>query len=81
MLHFIIPHYSSKKGHIDITYVKSNKNKEYGTGGGNITYDHIFLLSLDETEKYISSTSWNFNSRLATKGTNYAQVVNNIGRD
>lgn len=72
---------SSEKGRIDITYVKNNKNKEYGTGGGNNTYDHIFLLSLDEAEKYFSPENRNFCSRLATKGTNYAKKVDNSGSD
>ena len=67
---------SSEKGRIDITYVKNNKNKEYGTSGGNNTYDHIFLLSLDEIEKYFSPISKDYNARLIAKITNYACQAN-----
>lgn len=35
--------------------IKNNKNKEYGIRGGKDTNDDIFLLSIDEVEKYFES--------------------------
>ena len=32
--------------------LKNANNQEYGTYGGNATYDKIFCLSIDEAEKY-----------------------------
>ncbi len=37
---------------IKLTNIKNNKNPIYGTDGGKDTKDHIFLLSLEELEKY-----------------------------
>lgn len=39
---------SSEKSMIKTTYVVNNDNREYGTEGGNDTWDKIFLLSLEE---------------------------------
>lgn len=48
--------------------------------GGNHTYDNIFLLSIDEVEKYFyQSNMRNDNKRLATRGTNYSKTVDNNG--
>ena len=44
-------------------------NKEYGTAGGNNTSDKVFLLSVDEVERYLTS-----NSARATTATNYAKA-------
>lgn len=49
------------------TQVLNENNPEYGTKGGNDTIDHIFLLSLDEVDRYLS----NYLVRMA-KGTAYA---------
>lgn len=40
---------------IDETVVTNFDNNEYGTPGGNPTVDKVFLLSIDEVEKYFSS--------------------------
>ena len=68
---------SNEIGKINITYVLNN-NKE-GVSADGMTYDHIFLLSLDEAEKYFSSTSMNFNARRAAKGTYYAKNIHYKG--
>jgi hypothetical protein len=39
------------------TKVFNNDNPEYGTDGGNNTTDKIFLLSIDEANKYFSKDS------------------------
>ena len=36
------------------SYVVNKDNAEYGTKGGNNTYDKMFLLSIEEAEKYFS---------------------------
>ena len=33
-------------------------NSQYGTEGGNVTYDKIFLLSLEEAGKYLTDAEW-----------------------
>lgn len=62
---------------------KKNLNKEnleYGATGGNDTVDKVFLLSVDEVNKYFSQKDMqNENKKLATKGTEYAKSVNNKG--
>ncbi|MBQ6695859.1 MAG: acyltransferase [Lachnospiraceae bacterium] len=37
---------------IAVTQVVTNDNSQYGTAGGNITYDKVFLLSAEEAQKY-----------------------------
>ncbi len=37
---------------IAVTQVVTNDNSQYGTAGGNITYDKVFLLSAEEALKY-----------------------------
>ena len=37
---------------IAVTYVVNDDNQEFGTSGGNNTMDRIFLLSLEELERY-----------------------------
>ena len=44
-----------EKSQIVKTKVKNNDNSEYGTAGGNDTEDKIFLLSIDEANKYFKS--------------------------
>jgi hypothetical protein len=39
------------------TKVFNNKNPEYGTDGGNDTDDKIFLLSIDEVNRYFPKDS------------------------
>ena len=41
-----------EKGRIALTKVKNADNPEYGTEGGEDTEDHVFLLSLEEAERY-----------------------------
>ena len=41
-----------EKGLIALTKVKNADNPEYGTEGGEDTEDHVFLLSLEEAERY-----------------------------
>lgn len=43
----------SEKDAIIETSLENPDNPEYGTAGGNSTKDKIFLLSIDEAEKYI----------------------------
>lgn len=40
---------------IDDTHVTNADNREYDTPGGNPTVDKVFLLSIDEVEKFFSS--------------------------
>lgn len=42
-------------GHIVMTRVKNEDNKEWGTRGGNDTEDRIFLLSTEEVKHYLPS--------------------------
>ena len=51
-----------EQGSILTTYVINNDNAKYGTKGGNNTKDKLFLLSIDEVNKYFSSD----NQRVAT---------------
>ena len=44
-----------EKSQIVKSKVKNNDNSEYGTAGGNDTEDKIFLLSIDEANKYFKS--------------------------
>ena len=46
---------ASEKGKIVLSTVENPKNKEYGTKGGNTTKDYVYLLSLDEAERYFAS--------------------------
>ena len=39
---------------IELSEVKNADNPEYGTNGGNDTQDRVFLLSLDEAERYFA---------------------------
>jgi hypothetical protein len=43
---------ASEQARIKTTRVKNPANAEYGTLGGNDTADKVFLLSIDEVEKY-----------------------------
>ena len=44
-----------EKSQIVKTKVINNDNSTYGTAGGNDTEDNIFLLSIDEANKYFKS--------------------------
>ena len=46
---------SVKQSQIITTAVKNDDNPDYGTDGGNDTNDKVFLLSIDEVNKYFSS--------------------------
>jgi hypothetical protein len=41
---------------IQATTIRNDDNKWYGTAGGNHTEDQIFLLSLDEVDKYFGNS-------------------------
>ena len=45
----------SEQALIDEARVTNEDNGEYSTPGGNPTVDKVFLLSIDEAEKYFSS--------------------------
>lgn len=51
-----------EQGSILTTDVINNDNARYGTNGGNNTKDKLFLLSIDEVNKYFSTD----NQRVAT---------------
>lgn len=40
---------------IQSTWISNEDNPEYGTEGGNDTFDKVFLLSIEEVERYFSS--------------------------
>ena len=46
---------SSEKSQIPTVKVEAEDNPEYGTEAGNDTEDKVFLLSIDEAEKYFDS--------------------------
>jgi hypothetical protein len=48
---------SAARSRIAKTYVSNPDNPKYRTDGGNDTQDYIFLLSVDEAERYFSSDS------------------------
>ena len=52
------------------TNIKNEDNQEYGTNGGKNTKDKVFLLSIEEVEKYFSSD----NDR-QSEGTKYAKTT------
>lgn len=58
----------SEQNKINLTYLHNNDNKSYGTKGGNDTQDKIFLLSINEVERYLT----NRNQRMV-KLTKYAK--------
>lgn len=59
---------AAEKAIICDTYLQNKGNSEYGTEGGNDTTDKVFLLSIDEAEKYFA----NDEARMA-KATDYAE--------
>lgn len=58
----------AEKALICDTYLQNPDNPEYGTDGGNDTTDKVFLLSIDEAEKYFA----NDEARM-TNATDYAK--------
>ena len=58
----------SEQNKINLTYIYNNDNVQYGTKGENNTQDKIFLLSLDEVNKYLPNEK-----QRAIKVTTYAQ--------
>ena len=58
----------SEQNKINLTYIYNNDNVKYGTRGGNNTQDKIFLLSLDEVNKYLPNEK-----QRAIKVTTYAK--------
>ena len=55
------------------TYLQNPDNPKYGTDGGNDTTDKVFLLSIDEAEKYFDNTA------ARTTGATYYAISNGIG--
>ncbi len=51
-----------KPYNIALTFNQNSDNPKYKTGGGNATYDRVFLLSIDELRKYYPDN----NARIAT---------------
>ena len=69
---FINEAFSSKEQSMIVTtYVTADKNPKYDTDPGNPTEDKIFLLSIDEVEKYFSS---NEEIRINCEPTKYANL-------
>lgn len=46
---------AAEQNRIVTTTVKNDDNPDYGTAGGNDTQDKVFLLSIDEANKYFAS--------------------------
>ena len=77
---------NEEQNKIQITNVINNNNIDYGTFGGNNTYDKIFCLSIDETRKYFGNGTkgqygYIIGKKIATRGTNYAKKVDNGGEN
>ena len=71
---------NTEKNFIKTINVINSDNTKHNTSGGNYTNDNVFLLSIDEVEKYFyQSRMHSPNKRLATSGTNYAKTVDNFG--
>ena len=47
----------SARAAISITHTKATKNPWFGTGGGEDSYNHIFLLSIEEIVKYFGDST------------------------
>lgn len=60
---------SDEKAKIISTTLTNDDNPSYGTEGGNDTTDKVFLLSIDEAEKYFSS-----NEARKCEPTEYAEA-------
>lgn len=45
----------NERSQIESTYLINDDNHTFGTEGGNITNDKVFLLSIDETQRYFAS--------------------------
>ena len=74
--------FSSEEKNKIITTNVINKDNPYkeSVKGGNSTNDKIFLLSVEEVNKYFSQADMKSeNSKLATFATNYAKNVDNAG--
>ena len=46
---------AEQRSKIILSKIENDDNAEYGTKGGNNTYDKLFLLSIDEAEKYFKN--------------------------
>lgn len=57
---------------IPTVLVKNDDNEYYGTDAGNDTYDKLFLLSIDEAEKYFENDRDRMTSATDTAGIHYA---------
>ncbi|MBE6649699.1 MAG: hypothetical protein E7613_00155 [Ruminococcaceae bacterium] len=66
---------SDEKAMIPTVTVTADKNPEYSTNPGNATQDKVFLLSINEANKYFSSSA-----DMICKPTDYA-VANGVSED
>ena len=60
--------------YITETYVINKDNPEYGTDGGNNTYDKVFLLSMDEMTTYFNPDPYIEDTARGVKVTEYAKA-------
>ncbi len=72
---------TTERGKIVVTKNKNANNPNYGTQGGNDTSDYVFLLSLEEIQKYYSIDRntgndwyWYGEDRLIKQPTEYAKA-------
>ena len=45
----------AEKDHVVLSYIAADRNPNYGVNPGNDTYDKVFILSLDEVNRYFVS--------------------------
>lgn len=65
---------SAEQKYIAETYVMNEDNPDYGTDGGNNTYDNVFLLSIDEVTTYFDEDPDAYDPARRAKVTEYAKV-------
>ncbi len=69
-----------ERSYILTTVVSDTANAGYGTDGGAITEDKVFLLSVEEADKYFPESVWSeeekydINRERATQATSYAHM-------
>ena len=65
---------SEEQKYIAETYVTNEDNPDYGTDGGNNTYDNVFLLSIDEVTTYFDEDPYAKDPARRAKVTEYAKA-------
>ena len=65
---------STEQQYIAETYLINEDNPEYGTDGGNNTYDKVFLLSIDEATTYFDSDPDAYDLARRAQVTEYAKA-------